>query len=368
MKLTCEKYLLQSAVAVCSRAAASKSPIPTLEGILLEAGESLRITGYDLKKGIYTNIDAEVKEPGSIVLDSKLFGEMVRRMPDGIVSIESDDKNMTTVKCGKTEFSFMGLSSDEYPELPSVDGVKSYTMDQATLKSMINQTLFAVSDNDSRPVYTGSMFEIEDGVLTLISVDGFRLAIRREEIEGEKEHNEFIVPGAALSDVERISASDGDDKVVISVGGNHISFAVGKTVVISRRLEGDFLNYRKAVPTSFNCNVKTDRAELLRAVDRVALIVDEKTKNPVRLTFNENFIDCLCVTPIGKAEDVCFCEGSGEGMEIGFNGKYIMEALKAAPSDEIVLCLNTSSSPCVIIPADGSEKFKYMILPIRLRA
>lgn len=368
MKFVCEKHILQSAVSVCSRAAAAKSPIPALEGVLLEAGERLRVTGYDLKKGIYTTVDAEVSEPGSIVLDAKLFGEMVRRMPDGMVTISSDSDNKTTVKCGKTEFSFMGIDSGEYPELPSVDGRKSYTINQSALKNMINQSIFAVSDNDSRPVYTGSMFEIENGTLAMVSVDGYRLAIRRESIEGEKEHNEFIVPGAALSDIERISANDSEENTEIYVGANHVSFIIGSTVVVSRRLEGDFLNYRKAMPDTFQMHIKVNRGELLRAVDRVALIIDEKTKNPVRMTFNENFIDCLCNTPIGKAEDVCFSEGDGGGMEIGFNGRYLMDALKAAPADEIDLCLNSNTSPCIIVPSDGSDKFKYMILPIRLRS
>ncbi len=368
MKISCEKHILQAAVAVSSRAAASKSPIPTLEGILLEAGEDLRVTGYNLKKGIYTNIDAEVSEPGSLVLDARLLGEMVRRMPDGMISIVSDDQNMTTVKCGKTEFSFMGMDSGEYPELPSVDGLKCYTIKQSALKGMINQSIFAVSDNDSRPVYTGSMFEVENGVLTIVSVDGYRLAIRREAIEGPAERNEFIVPASALTDIERISSAESEENIGIFVGSSHVSFTVGKTVIVSRRLEGDFLNYRKAMPDTFKHMIKVSRQELLKVVDRVALIIDEKAKNPVRMSFNENFIDCLCTTPIGKAEDVCFCEGDGEGLEIGFNSKYLMDALKAAPADELLLCLNTNTSPCIMVPADGSDKFKYMVLPIRLRA
>ena len=351
MKFSCEKYILQSAVAVCARAAAAKSPIPTLEGVLLEAGERLRVTGYDLKKGIYTTVDAEV-----------------RRMPDGMVTISSEPDNRTTVKCGKTEFSFMGMDSGEYPELPSVDGIRSYKINQGVLKSMINQTMFAISDNDSRPVYTGSLFEVESGTLAMVSVDGYRLAIRREAIEGPEEHNEFIVPGSALSDIERISANESEEDVNIFVGANHVSFTVGSTVVISRRLEGDFLNYRKAMPDTFKMHIKVNRGELLKVVDRVAIIIDEKTKNPVRMTFNENFIDCLCNTPIGKAEDVCFAEGDGEGLEIGFNGRYLMDALKAAPADEIDLCLNSNTSPCIMVPCDGSDKFKYMILPIRLRS
>lgn len=368
MKISCEKHILQAAVAVSSRAAASKSPIPALEGILLEAGNDLRVTGYNLKKGIYTNIEAEVSEPGSLVLDARLFGEMVRRMPDGMVSIESDDQNMTTVKCGKTEFSFMGMDSGEYPELPSVDGLRNYSIKQNVLKSIINQSIFAVSDNDSRPVYTGSMFEVENGLLTVVSVDGYRLAIRREAIEGTAEHNEFIVPASALMDIERISSNESEDNIDIFVGGNHVSFTVGDTVIVTRRLEGDFLNYRKAMPDTFQRFIKVNRLELLRVIDRVALIIDEKTKNPVRMSFNENFIDCMCTTPIGKADDVCFCEGDGEGLEIGFNGKYLMDALKAAPADELMLCLNTNTSPCIMVPADESDKFKYMILPIRLRS
>lgn len=368
MKISCEKHVLQAAVAVSSRAAASKSPIPALEGILLEAGGDLRVTGYNLKKGIYTNIEAEVSEPGSLVLDARLFSEMVRRMPDGMVSIESDDQNMTTVKCGKTEFSFMGMDSGEYPELPSVDGLKSYSIKQNVLKSIINQSIFAVSDNDSRPVYTGSMFEVENGTLTVVSVDGYRLAIRREAIEGPAEHNEFIVPSSALQDIERISSNECEDNIDIFVGGNHVSFTIGSTVIVTRRLEGDFLNYRKAMPDTFQKFIKVSRLELLRVIDRVALIIDEKTKNPVRMRFNENFIDCMCTTPIGKADDVCFCEGDGEGLEIGFNGKYLMDALKAAPADELMLCLNTNTSPCIMVPADESDKFKYMILPIRLRS
>lgn len=368
MKFSCEKYLLQNAVAVCSRAAAAKSPIPSLEGILLEAGERLRVTGYDLKKGIYTDMDADVTEPGSVVLNAKLFGEMVRRLPDGMVTIESDSKEMTTVRCGKAEFAFMGISSDDYPELPSVNGLTTYYMEQSSLKTMITETSFAISEDDSRPVYTGAKFEIDPGTLTLIAVDGFRLAVRRGEIEGAEAHNEFVVPGTALSDVERISANDGKEKIAISVGGSHVSFTVGKTVIVSRRLEGDFLNYRKAIPEEYKYTVKVSRTELLRAIDRVVLIVDEKTKNPVRMTFHDGFVYCMCQTPIGKAEDTCFSSGSGGDMEIGLNGKYLLDCLKNAPADELNICLNASFSPFVITPADGSDSFRYMILPIRLRA
>lgn len=369
MKFTCEKYLLQSACTIASRATASKSPIPALEGLLIQAGTDVRVTGYDLKEGIYTNIGADIESPGSIVVGARLFGEMIRRLPDGIVSISSDENNNVNVKCGKSEFNFMGISADDYPEMPSVEGLNNINLPQKILKSMINQTIFAVSDNDVRPIYTGTLFEIDGEELTLVSVDGYRLAKRREKIEGKPmEDCSFVVPGSALSDIERICGDD-EKNVSIAVGAKHISFSIGETVVVTRRLEGEFLNYRKSIPEKFRFTVQVERSEFMSTIDRVALIVSEKNSSPVRLSFNDGAIDCLCITPIGKAEDVCICEGSGEGLEIGFNDRYLMDALKAASgTDKLNICLNTASSPCVIDAADGSGAFTYMILPVRLRA
>lgn len=369
MKFTCEKHLLQSACAIATRATASKSPIPALEGLFIEAGTDVRVTGYDLKEGIYTNIGADIESSGSIVMGAKLFGEMIRRLPDGMVSISVDSNNNVNVKCGKSEFNFMGINPEDYPEMPRVDGLNNITLPQKILKSMINQTIFAVSDSDVRPIYTGTLFEIEGDELTLVSVDGYRLAKRCEKIDsGKMENCSFVVPGSALSDIERI-CSDDEGEVSIAVGAKHISFSIGETVVITRRLEGEFLNYRKSIPDKFRFTVQVERSEFMSTIDRVALIVSEKNSSPVRLNFKDGNIDCMCVTPIGKAEDICSCEGSGEGLEIGFNDRYLMDALKAASgTDKLNICLNTASSPCIIEAADGSSAFTYMILPVRLRA
>ena len=334
MKFSCDKYVLQQAAASAARAAAAKSPIPTLEGLLIEAGASVRITGYDLKKAIYTTIDADIPEPGSVLIGARLFCEMLRRMPDGIVTVEAEN----------------GVS------LP-----------QDLLKKMINECSFAVSTNESRPVYMGTLFEIENNVLTMVSVDGYRLALRREAVEGYGDDCSFIVPGTALSDLERL-CGDSDERVMLSVGSKHISFTVGNTVILSRRLEGDFLNYKKAIPESFRVTVKTARTDLLEVVERVSLIIDSKNNAPLRLTFRKDAIDFVCTTPLGKAADSCPCEGDGGDLEIGFNDHYLSDALKAAPADEINVCLNTGSSPCILVPADGSDNFVYMVLPVRLRA
>lgn len=368
MKISCEKYLLQSASGIASRAVAGKSPIPALEGLLLQAREQLTVTGYDLKKGIYTQMEAEVKEHGSVVVGARLFGEMIRRLPDGIVTISTDINNNVNVKCGKSEFNFMGISAEDYPEMPVVDGVNNIALPQKILGSMINQTIFAVADNDMRPIYTGALFDIEGEELTLVAVDGYRMAKRCEKLESAKMENcSFVVPGSALSDIERI-CGDSEELVKISVGAKHISFSIGETVVVSRRLEGEFLNYKKSIPESFKYTVKVDRGEFMSAIDRVALIVSERNTSPVRMSFNDGSIDCLCVTPIGRAEDICTCEGSGEGLQIGFNDRYLKDALKAAAKEELHVCLNSASSPCIITAADGSDNFTYMILPVRLHA
>ena len=312
--------------------------------------------------------DADIAEQGSIVVGARFFGEMIRRLPDGIVTISSDANNNVNVKCGKSEFNFMGISADDYPEMPAVDSLNNISLPQKILKSMINQTIFAVSDSDVRPIYTGTLFEVEDDTLTLVSVDGYRLAKRCEKLESAKMENcSFVVPGSALADIERICA-DSDDAVSISVGSKHISFTIGETVVITRRLEGEFLNYRKSIPDNFRIEIEVERSEMMSTIDRVALIVSEKNSSPIRMIFGDGSIECTCATPIGKAEDVCTCEGSGDGLEIGFNDRYLMDAFKASGTDKLKICLNTASSPCIVKAADGSENFTYMILPVRLHA
>lgn len=368
MKFTCEKYLLQSAVATSSRAAASKSPNPALEGLLLEAANGVKITGYDLIKGIYTSFAADVAEAGSVIISAKLFDNIVRSLPDDIVTVTADDNNQIRIVCGNADFSIMGMYSDSYPELPSVEHKKAVSIPQCTMREMINQTIFAVSDNEARPVYTGALFEIEKEKLTVVAVDGYRLAMRREMLKtSDLEDCSFIAPGSALSDLEKM-CSDSEETVKIVVGSKHISFSVENCVLVTRRLEGEFLDYKKAIPSEFKYELTTERTKFLRAVDRVSLIIDDRVKNPLRCVFGFNKLSMYCVTALGKGEDICQFEGDGENLEIGFNNRYLQDALKAAPSDKLKICLSSGTAPCVILPADDSDDFLYMILPVRLKA
>lgn len=368
MKFSCEKYLLQAAVNTVSRAAAGKSPIPALEGILIEAGENVKLTGYDLKEGIYTSIAADVTRPGAAVLGAKLLGDIVRSLPDGVVTIEVDKGTLAKISCGKTEFSIMGTAAEDYPEIQSVEEGFSFTLAQGKLRSMIDQTLFAVSTNESRPVYTGSLFEIDGDSLRVVSVDGYRLAMRMEKLDTGGETLDFIVPGAALSDVEKICA-DSEEEVYITVGAKQIRFGFGETVLISRRLEGEFLNYKKSLPTSFTTWAVVEKTELQRVIERVSLIIDDKIKSPLRCKFSLDSVEMFCVTSLGRAEDSASVLGSGEPLEIGFNNRYLLDAVRAAPSEKLKLCLGGGTSPCVIVPEDeGDESFLFMILPVRLKA
>lgn len=369
MKFSCEKSLLSAAIATASRAAAVKSAVPSLEGLLIEAGSSVRISGYDLKTGISTSVPADVPETGSIVLNAKLLGDIVRRLPDDVVTITADEKFMTQIKCGMSEFNIVGVSSADYPELPSVDYQNSIFIAQKSIKAIISQTLFAVSDNEARPIHTGSLFDLEDGLLTVVSVDGYRLALRRETVDPSTEmvNGSFVVPGGALSEVEKIAA-DTDELCKITLGTKHIVFAIGNTVLVSRRLEGEFLNYKNSIPKTSKYVVTADRRSLINAIERVSLIISDKLKSPVRCTFSDDVLKVCTSTPLGRATDECSVKGSADDMEIGFNNRYILDALKAAPSEELRLLLTSNISPCIIVPADESRAFLYMILPVRLKA
>lgn len=368
MKFTCDKALLSAAINIVSRACAAKSPIPSLEGILIEAGTAnIRLTGYDLKRGVYTTIDAEVSEPGAVVLGAKIFGDIIRSLPSGEVTVKTGDGINVSISCENSDFSIVGTDYNDYPELPGIDSQDCVMIPQDILGKMIRETIFAVSDNEARPIYTGELFEITDGVLTMVAVDGYRLALRRETINHEGGDKRFIVPGKSLSDLEKL-CGDTDEPVKICLGEKHISFSIEKTVLISRRLDGDFMNHNKAVPSVFSIELGAQRGAVTHTLERVSLIIDDKVKNPVRCTFFDGFVKMSCSTSLGKAEDICNISGDGKSLEIGFNNKYLLDALKAAPADDIIICLNSGSSPCVIKPDGEDDSFLYMVLPVRLKA
>ena len=370
MKFACEKLHLLNAISIASRAAATKSPVQMLEGLLIEAEEEqIKITGYDLKTGIVTTLPADITENGGTVLNARLLGEIIRKMPGNEIEVTVNSNHTATITSESSEFEILGSPASDYPELPTVEAQNSITIDEATLKKMISQTNFAVSDNESRPIHMGALFEVENSQLTIVAVDGFRLALRRETIKSQNtESYSYVVPGTALSEVERI-VSENENKVTITLGAKHILFTIGDTLLISRRLEGEFLNYRNSIPQMGKYKLLVEKNDLIEAVQRVALIINEKLRTPIRCVFKEDgLLELYSASALGRASDKRRFDGEVDELEIGFNDKYLLEALRAAPADEVLINLNSSVTPCVIHPADESDNFIYMILPVRLKA
>lgn len=365
---SCEKALLQQAVSTVSRAVATKSSMPALEGILLECEEVLRLSGYNMQTGIRATLDADIGESGRIVLNARLFGEMIRRMPDDVVVFDADDKFNVRLRCGDASFELPALSANDYPDLPEVDDEFSVALEQKTLKAMIQQTSFAVSVNETRPIHTGELFEISDQGLTMVAVDGFRLALRREPLEKiDGGAFKFVAPGSALNEVEKI-CSDTDELITVTLGKRHLLFEAGSTELICRRLEGEFLDYRNAIPRNNPIGIEVDNKTMLESLERVSVVISEKLKSPVRCVFSQDRVYMSARTGNGEAKDICMVRGDGQELEIGFNNRYLMDALRFAPADELKLELNTGISPAILVPTDGEESFLYMVLPVRLKA
>ena len=302
MKIRCEKKDLQTAVNNVSRAAPSKSPIPALEGILFEATrEELKLTAYDTRIGIYTTLESTVMEAGCIVIPARFLSELVRRLPDGLVTIEADESFATTIRCGKTEFHVMGLDPESFPELNVVDAVQNIGIPEDILKSMINQTIFSVSTSESRPLYMGVLFEVGVSDLTLVAVDGYRLAKRSEQLENARmDPCSFVIPGTSLNEVERLCSADKKDEVMIALGEKHASFSIGNTVLITRRLEGEFMNYKKSIPSSFRYEILVEREEMIRVIDRISLVIKDKQTSPVKMIVDDGELQFYCVGSGGR--------------------------------------------------------------------
>ena len=368
MKFSCEKVLLQSAIAVTSRAVAQKSSIPALECLLLHVDSGLTVSGYNMQTGIRTKVSADVVSGGDIVLNARLFGDIIRRMPDDVVTVSVDDRQTVHLSCGDANFDILGLSAADYPDLPEVEDEYAMSIQQKTLRAMIEEVAFAVSTNESRPVHTGALFEISDAGLTMVAVDGFRLAVRREKLENmEGGAFSFVAPGSALSEVKGICA-DTEDLATVTLGRRHILFEVGDTELICRRLEGEFLDYKNAIPRKNPITLIADTKSLIESIDRVSVVISDKLKSPVRCLFECDKVTLTAKTGNGESRDVCRLSGDGGGLEIGFNNRYLMEALRYAPADTVKIELNTGVSPAVIVPVEGEENFLYMVLPVRLKS
>lgn len=367
MRFTCEKNSLVQGLNIVSRTVAQKSSLSVIEGILCKAGLGICLTGYNMETAISYEIEAEVTDSGECILPARLFGDIIRRLPEGPVTVVVDETYKVSIRSGFASFTISAECSDDYPELPDVNSGRAVPIPQRELKEMIGGTIFAVAENQGRPIHTGVKFEVTNDSITTIAVDGFRLARRTYHPETPicREMN-FVVPAQGLKEVEKI-LTDSEESASFTLGPKHILFQIGPATLVCRLLEGDFLDWRRVVPT--NCPVKliAHVSDLASSVERVGLIVSEKYKSPVRCRFSNQEVYMRTNTTIGAAEDRCSYAGDGKELEIGFNVRYLADALRAVPSEEVTLELTNGLSPMVLTPVDDKQDFAYMILPVRIK-
>ena len=369
LKFSCEKALLAGAISVASRTVAPKSPISVLEGIYLQAGMQLRMTGYNMETGVTVTIPADVTEVGECVMPARLFFDIVRRLPDEVVTVSVDDGMKVSVVCGISAFHFSADQAQDYPELPSVEDARLLAeIPQRALREMINGTLFSVSEQATRPIHTGVLFEKGDGCWAAVSTDGFRLALRRWKPEQEVEGTEkFVVPAAALREVEKI-LEDSDEPAKISRTKLHILFQIGDAQLVCRVLEGEFMDWKKILVRDTPIKMTGSVGALFSTLERVGLMVNEKYKSPVRCTFGKDAAEFKTDTALGSARDRCTLAGDGKDLEIGFNCRYLLDALRVIDTDDVLIELTNSLSPIILSPADGSGTFTYLVLPVRVKS
>ena len=367
MRFTCEKSTLVTGLNITGRTVAQKSSLSVIEGILCRVGNGLSLPGYNMETAITYQIDAEVTEAGQCVLPARLFGDIIRRLPEGPVTVVVDDNFKVSIRAGYASFTISAESAEDYPELPDVGSGRSIHIPQSALKELISGTIFAVSENQGRPIHTGVKFEVEEEAVSAIAVDGFRLARRTYHPETPTGRTlSFVVPSPALKEVEKI-LQDADEDMAFTLGTKHILFQIGEATLICRLLEGEFLDWRKVVPVDCPIQLVANVGELQSSIERVGLIVSEKYKSPLRCVFSNQVVLMRTSTTIGAAEDRCSLAGDGKELEIGFNVRYLIDALRTIPCEEVVLELTNGLSPIVLTPVDKKYDFAYMVLPVRIK-
>lgn len=366
MKLFCNKSNLCEAINNVSKAVPAKSAMIALEGIKVNLNESeLTLTGYDLEIGIKTTINVRSTDCGEIIINARLFNEIIKKMPTEEISIEIDENNSVTITGGQTQYTISATKSDEYPDVPEVNDCESFDIPQAMLKNMINQTIFAVATNETKPILTGELFDIEDGIINIVAIDGYRLAIRTEKINCQ-ENYKFVVPSKTLNEVSKLLKDDEDLICQIHKSKKHIIFDISGYLVISRLLEGEFHNYKGSIPQSSNTEVIIVKKDLISSLERASLLINERIKSPVKCLFENGQVKMSCSTSLGKVNDEVNADIVGPMIEIGFNNKYFLDPLKTIEDDKIKLLMNGSNLPMKITSLSG-EGYTFLVLPVRLK-
>ena len=371
MNIVCEKDKILKAINSVTKAVASKTTMPILEGILIQTNDNeVKLTTYDLEIGIEYIIDAEVKVQGATVVNAIMFSEIIRKLPDTEIHISLNDKNLLVIECEGSLYKLATMNPEEFPELPQINVENSIEIEQNSLKEMIRKTIFAVSTEENRPIFTGCLFEIKNNKLNVVAVDGFRLAWKSKFLQNNVNDFTAVIPGRTLNEVNKIIL-DSFDMIKIGVAKNQALFEMENCKIVTRLLDGEFLNYSSVIPETWETRVRVNKSILQDCFERVSLIsassIEKEKKYPVKVTVDIGKVTISCTNQTGDAKEEIYVSTEGKNLEAGFNPKYFLDALRNIDDEEIFVDFGTSISPCIIRPVDEEGDYTYMILPIKLK-
>lgn len=363
MKIICSKTNLSKSVNIALKAVPSRTTMPILECILIDASSNIiKFTTNDMELGIETIVSGTIEQKGIIALDAKIFSEIIRKLPDNDVIIQSDENLNVTITCEKAKFNIPGKSGEDFAYLPVIEREQALTMSQFTLKEMIRQTIFSIAVNENNRIMTGELFQIQDNKLKIVSLDGHRIAIRTMELKKEYEDRKVIVPGKTLNEISKILSGEIDDQVSIFFSENHIVFEFDDTVVVSRLIEGEYFRIDQMLSSDYETKVQINRRELLNCIDRATLLIREGDKRPIIIHVGDDSMELKIDSAMGSMDEQIDIEKQGKDILIGFNPKFLMDALKVIDDETISIYLMNPKAPCFI--RDDEGRYTYLILPV----
>ena len=371
MKIVCEKDTILKAINSVTKAVASKTTMPILEGILIQTNDKeVKFTTYDLEIGIEYIMNCEVLEQGATVVNAIMFSEIIRKLPDSEIHIAINENNLLVIECEGSLYKLATMNPDEFPELPKIDIENSIEIEQNSLKDMVRKTIFAVSTEENRPIFTGCLFEIRNNKLNVVAVDGFRLAWKSKFLQSSVNDFSAVIPGRTLNEINKI-LTDSFDTIKIGVSKNQALFEMENCKIVTRLLDGEFLNYASVIPETWETRIRVDKNAIQNCFERVSLIsassIEKEKKYPVKVNVEIGKVIISCTNQTGDAKEEMYVETEGKNIEIGFNPKYFLDCLKVIEDEEIYVELGTSISPCIIRPIEKTGDYTYMILPIKLK-
>ena len=367
MKIVCKKSNLVKGVSIVSKAVPSKTTMPILECILIDATtDIIRLTANDMELGIQTDIEGEILERGMIAIDAKIFSEIVRKLPDNDITLSTDSNNNALITCEKSKFNIAGKSGDDFSYLPAIIKDKMITLSQFQLKEVINQTIFSIAINDNNKMMTGELFEISEGTLKVVGLDGHRIAIRNIKLEGRADDVRVVIPGKTLQEISKILNADAESLVNIYFTNNHILFEFDQTHVVSRLIEGDYFKINQMLSNDYETKVSINKKEFLDSIDRANLLIREGDKKPIIINIQNGLLQVNVNSAIGALNEDIDIDKEGKDIMIGFNPKFLMDALRVIDDENVTMYLVNHKSPCFI--RDKEENYIYLILPVNFTA